>query len=646
MNKRDRKLGMDRAISRRDFINGVAAATASGLVPGSTLANMPGTATTGNVADYPPLRSGLRGSHPGSFEVAHQLVWAGRSDWGPVESADSDIYDLVVVGAGVSGLTSAYAFRKQNPDARVLILDNHDDFGGHAKRNEFEIDGKTVIGYGGSQALEDPGHYSEFGRQILSDLGVDPSRFNTAYDHDFFRRHGLGGATFFDARRFGDSRLVRYPLMDYTWYLALVQSSLSAKEAVQQMPLGENARRELLMLLQMKGDHLSDVPAAEQENYLSKISYKDFLTQDLGIRDAELLSMLQGLTCDMAASIEVVPALEIMSYLGLPGLNATALAEMTSTEEPYIYHFPDGNASIARLLVRKMIPRVAPGSTMDDIVLAAFDYSRLDEKDSNVRIRLNSTVVRAVHNGDPQSAKDVDITYVRGDQAFKVKTRSCVMAGYNAMIPHICPELPPKQDVALAYAIKCPIVYTSVLLNNWRAWKKLGIGFFCAPGSYYGVSMLDFPVSIGGYQFSRNPDEPIVVHMERFPKGDDVNASPREQRKAGRRELYATTFETIERETRRQLADALTGGGFDPANDIAAITVNRWGHGYASGYNSKFDPDYGSDNSEQEFPHVVGRARLGRITIANSDAGAAANLETAMDQAHRAVEELSGVWDR
>lgn len=153
MNKRDRKLGMDRAISRRDFINGVAAATASGLVPGSTLANMPGTATTGNVADYPPLRSGLRGSHPGSFEVAHQLVWAGRSDWGPVESADSDIYDLVVVGAGVSGLTSAYAFRKQYPDARVLILDNHDDFGGHAKRNEFEIDGKTVIGYGGRRDL-------------------------------------------------------------------------------------------------------------------------------------------------------------------------------------------------------------------------------------------------------------------------------------------------------------------------------------------------------------------------------------------------------------------------------------------------------------------------------------------------------------
>jgi spermidine dehydrogenase len=618
----------------------VAAATASGLVSGSTFANMPG-AVSASAGEYPPLRSGLRGSHKGSFEIAHQLVWAGREDWGRIDSS-AETYDLVVVGAGISGLASAYTFSRQNPGARVLILDNHDDFGGHAKRNEFEINGKTVISYGGAQALERPGEYSAFGKQILSDIGVDPARFNTAYDREFFRRHGLCGATFFAAQRYATNRLVRYPLMDYTWFLPLAESPLSVKEGVQQMPLGENARRELLMLLEMKGDRLSPVPADQQEDYLSRISYKDFLARHLGIHDSELLSALQGLTCDESVSIEVMPALDIMVYLGLPGLNATALAGITATREPYIYHFPDGNASIARLLVRKMIPRAAPGSTMDDIVLAPFDYSRLDEKDSDVRIRLNSTVVRAVHNGDPHTAEDLSITYVRGGQAFKVTARSCVMAGYNAMIPRICPELPARQGAALALAVKCPIVYTSVLLNNWRAWKKLGIGFFCAPGSYYAVSMLDFPVSMGGYEFSHNPDEPIIVHMERFPKGDDMNASPREQYKAGRRELYATSFETIERETRSQLADALVGGGFDAARDIAAITVNRWGHGYASGYNFKFDPDYQAN----QYPHEIGRTRLGRITIANSDAGAKATLDAALDQAQRAIEELHGVWDR
>jgi spermidine dehydrogenase len=641
MDEQDRKLGMDRAITRRDFINGVAVATASGLLAGASPAGARSSAAV-NAGNYPPLRGGLRGSHPGSFEAAHQLVWEGRSDWGRVEAAETRVYDLVVVGAGISGLASAYVFGRQHPGARVLVLDNHDDFGGHAKRNEFAINGRTVLGYGGSQALQEPGLYSESSKRILAELGVDPARFDTAYDHGFLRRHGLGGATFFDEPHFGTNRLVPFSLMDYTWFVPYVASPLSAKEAVRQMPLGDDARRQLLMLLEANGDRLRGIPAAEQQAYLSGISYRDFLERHLGVGDAQLLAVLQGLTCDEAASIEVVPALDLMSYVGLPGLKATALADMNSTLQPYIHHFPDGNASIARLLVRKMIPRVAPGSTMDDVVLAAFDYSRLDDSGSDVRIRLNSTVVRVVHNGDPRTAKDLAVTYVRDGQAFGVTARSCVMAGYNAMVPHICPELPERQHAALAQAVKCPIVYTSVLLGNWRAWKKLGIGFFCAPGSYHAVSMLDFPVSMGGYQFSRSPDEPIIVHMERFPKGDDMNASPREQHKAGRRELYATSFEDIERATRRQLADALAGGGFDPASDIAAITVNRWGHGYANGYYPGFDPDYQAG----EFPHEVGRARLGRITIANSDAGASATLDTALDQAQRAVDELRGVWDR
>jgi spermidine dehydrogenase len=304
--------------------------------------------------------------------------------------------------------------------------------------------------------------------------------------------------------------------------------------------------------------------------------------------------------------------------------------------EPYIFHFPDGNASIARLLVRKMIPRVADGSTMDDIVLANFDYSKLDDDESNVRIRLNSTIVNVEHDGSPENAKYVSATYIRDGKAYRARGRSCVMAGYNAMIPYICRELPPAQDEALAQAIKAPIIYTSVLLNNWRAWTKLGVGYFSSPGAYYAVSMLDFPVSMGGYAFSANPDEPIIVHMERFAKGNDPNASPREQRLAGRRELYTTSFETIERETRKELAGALAGGGFDPAEDIAGITVNRWGHGYAYGH----DPLFDAKRTDSDYFNVIGRRRLGRISIANSDAGAAATLDTAIDEAHRAVAEI------
>ena len=632
MNLSDKELGMDRSISRRDFLNGAAAVTTVSALPGGAFAASTEAAAVG----YPPGRTGSRGNHPGSYEVAHQLLWQGRQDQGPVQDAEPGVYDLVVVGAGLSGLSAAYFYRQQHPDARVLLLDNHDDFGGHAKRNEFELDGRTILSYGGTQSLEDPGAYSAVIKDLLADLGVDTKRFETAYDHEFFRRNDLASATYFDSANFGSDRLVRYPLMDYTMFLALAPTSLDAKDAVAQMPLGENAARELLRLLEARGNRVTDIPASEQEEYLWRISYRDFLERHMGITDPEVFALYQGLTVDSSASIEVSSALGVMGYSGFPGLQATALSQYEDVAEPYIFHFPDGLASIARLLVRDMIPRVAAGTTMDDIVLAKFDYSNLDEEDSNVRLRLNSMVVRAEHEGSPEDSKQVAVTYVKDGEVYRVRGKHCVMAGYNAMIPHICPELPAGQREALAFGIKSPIVYTSVLLRNWRAWKKLGIGFFASPGAYYAVSMLDFPVSMGGYTFSANPDEPIIVHMERFPTGDKLHATPREQRLAGRRELFATSYETIERETRRQLAGALAGGGFDPAEDIAGITVNRWGHGYSYRYNPKFDSGYG----EGEYPHIIGRQRLGRITIANSDAGASASINAAIDQAHRAIKEI------
>lgn len=628
----DKELGMDRSISRRDFLDGAAAITAASAIPRGVFADNSESATAG----YPPLRTGLRGSHPGSYETAHELVWQGRKDWGRVRETESDVYDLVVVGAGLSGLSAAYLCRQEHPDARILILDNHDDFGGHAKRNEFELDGRTFLSYGGSQALQDPGSYGASTKKLLVDLGIDTKRFETAYHHDFFHRNGLASGTYFNGEIFGHDRFVSYPLMIYTMFLPLAEPSLDVRDAVSQMPLGEGARRELLHLLEARGDQLTDMPASEQEDYLWQISYREFLVRHMGITDPEIFALYQGLTVDSSASIEVSSALGVMGYSGFPGLQATALADHDDVAEPYIFHFPDGNASIARMMVRSMIPDVADGTTMDDIVLAKFDYSKLDQSDSDVRLRLNSMAVRVEHVGSPDRSKQVSVTYVKGGDAYRVRGRHCVMAGYNAMIPNICPELPADQRAALAFGVKSPIIYTSVLLKNWRAWKKLGIGFFSAPGSYYAVSMLDFPVSMGGYNYATNPDEPIVVHMERFPKGDLPEGTPREQILAGRRELFATPYETIERETRRQLAGALAGGGFDPAEDIAGITVNRWGHGYAYRYNRKFDTGYESG----PYPHVIGRKKFGRITIANSDAAAGASVNAAVSQAHRAISEI------
>jgi spermidine dehydrogenase len=428
--------------------------------------------------------------------------------------------------------------------------------------------------------------------------------------------------------------------MDYSGFLQPAPTELSAKEAVAQMPLGENAKRELLQLLEIRENRLPHVSASKQERFLRRLSYRDLLTQYLGVTDPEVLSLFQGLTTDMGTSIEIASALGVTSYIGLPGLNGTALADYESLEEPYIHHFPDGNASIARLLVRSMIPRVAPGTTMEDVVLAPFDYDRLDEADSKIRLRLESTVVRVEHDGAPDTAKRVGVTYVRGGQAYRVWGRSCVLAGYNSMIRHLCPELSEIQRDALALSVKSPIIYTSVALRNWHAWKKLRLGYAASPGSYYAIMFLEYPVNLGGYRFAENPDDPIVVHMERFPKGNDFTASEPDQLRAGRYEMYSTPFETVERKTRSQLAGMLSAGGFDPAKDIAAITVNRWAHGYANGYS----PPAGSEYESATPPHVIGRKRFGRIAIANSDADARANVDSAVSQAHRAVEELGSAY--
>jgi len=636
MRSRDRNLGMDRTISRRDLLHGMGALAAGALC---TQHNPLFAQEHTGAAGYPPALTGFRGSHVGSFEVAHQLTRTGRRDWGTIQRPDSETYDLAVVGGGFSGLAAAHFFLKEKPKARILILDNHDDFGGHARRNEFQVGGRTLIGYGGNQTLEAPSGYPDVVKGLLRDLGVDIERFDTAYDQGFYKRNGLGPGIHFNRENWGVDRIVPFDLGPLS-YLPLALSALSPREAVAQMPISEPARREFLRLLVNDRDQIPEIPTNAKAEYLYTLSYRDFLGKHLNIREPEVFAVLQDLTSDSGVGIEATPAFDAIDYAGLPGWDAAGLPDSCESE-PYIHHFPDGNASIARLLVRGMIPAVAPGTTMEDVVTARFDYSKLDRADSPVRLRLESTVVAVEHDGDPVSAKHVLVTYVRGGSAYRVNTRSCVLACDNAMIPYLCPELPAPQSEALAYQVKTPMLYTTVALRNWQAWKKLGIGAAVAPGSYHINAMLDFPVSLGGYSFARDPDDPITVHMERFPHRSNQGLTLREQNRIGRREMLTTSFETIERNIRSQLTGMLAAGGFDPARDIEGITVNRWPHGYAyTWYNPLFDPVY-EDDDDERYPHMRARKRFGRIAIANADAGANAMFETAVEQGHRAVTELT-----
>ena len=675
----DAKLGMNSPISRRDILHGLGALSAGALASGP-LALFSGKVFSGNVFSgetpsgeafaksdsnsltentsstkhvYPPSSTGMRGNHPGSFEVTHQLGREKKRNWGPILKPDSQLYDLVIVGAGISGLSAAHFYQKKHPDARILILDNHDDFGGHAKRNEFKVGDHTLIGHGGSQTLQEPSDYSTVVKELLDDIGVEVKKFDKAYDSTFYKRNKLGAGLHFNKEKWGVDRIVPINIGPFTGYLPMAPSALSIKEAVAEMPISDGAKVEFQRLLELKEDQISEIPVSDKKKYLKSITYKKFLSKHMNITEQHVFDVLQDVASDFGVGIDAVAAFQAMSYAGLPGGNACGL-EDEEESEAYIHHFPDGNASIARLLVRKMIPDVADGNTMEDIVTAKFDYSALDpdnDQDNDqdnfqnkalVRLRLNSTVTSVQHQGEPNSAEKITVTYIKNGQAYQVQAKGCVLACNNPIIPYLCPEMPQAQREALDFGEKTPILYTSVALRNWQAWENMNIGAVISPGSYHINAMLDFPVSLGDYKYTQSSDKPVIVHMERFPHVNNKGKTPREQHRLGRHELITTSFETIERNVRNQLVSMLGESGFDPARDIVGITVNRWAHGYAYWYKSLFDTVY-DDRDDARYPHMIARKPFGRITIANSDSGAKAMLESAVEQGHRAVNELKNL---
>jgi spermidine dehydrogenase len=608
----DKDLGLATSITRRDFLNGV-------LVSGATLATTP--LRGAKAANYPPALTGLRGSHVGSFEAAHALALEHKQFASDATVVDGE-YDLVIVGAGISGLAAAFYYREKHPRTRILLLDNHDDFGGHAKRNEFAAPGGQLIGYGGSQSIDGPAHYSAVAKQLLVTLGIDTQRFYAAFDQKFYSDLGLSRGIHFAAGPFTRNTIVQSRLAE-------ARPSAAALAAFPVTPRG----RADLERLYSEADFLPGRSTQQRLELLRRTSYLDYLRNTVGVGDetATLLKNIPnpfwGLNYDALSALEGYR----LGQPGFSGLPFDAVDNPYPEDEPYIFHFPDGNASIARSLVRTLIPAVAPGHTMEDVVTARFDYTRLDESAARLRIRLNSTALRV-----QPGAAGVIVTYARGGVLERVRGRQCVLACYNAMIPYLLPELAEEQRSALAEAVRTPLVYTNVVLRNWQSFAAAGIDQFYCPTGYYPFGMLDFPVSLGSYRFPQSPNEPIVVHMSRAPVPGDGRRDV-DQFRAGRYELLATTFEQLELETRRQLTGMLGGYGFDAARDIAGMTINRWPHGYAREYNELFDA-----SPEVVTPFWI-RARqpFGAISIACSDAQGKAYAYAAIDAGHRAVNDLA-----
>lgn len=640
-------------ITRRDFINGALvgmgglAAAHMGFIKLAHAFEAEAVPLPQGAEYYPPSWTGMRGSHPGSFERAHELAREGRDDWGGVSETGEE-YDLIVVGGGASGLAAAYFFQQEHDGkAKVLILDNHDDFGGHAKRNEFESGGKRRMTYAGSQGFDNIANWTDDMWDLLDELGIDLDEFETKnYDHSWFKRHGLKGGVYLDAATWGRDHMIEADLGDLAPVMpGLGEGNKNYKALFAKTPLSDAAKEELVKLYEENGASTVIRNLDEADPDYDTYPYDSFLKTYWGISEAETFRFLRKLPTDENGVGSDTLSLSEGIAAGMPGTVALGrkygMTEKADPNDPgYAHHFPDGNGGFCRAVVHALVPGVAPdvakGEAAGDLITAHFDYSALDKADNATRIRLASTAIEVKHVGNPIDAEQVAVTYINGGTAHRAHAENVVMACWNMIIPFVCPDLPEAQKEALSLNVKIPYVFTNVMVKNWRAIKASGIGAAYCPTSYYHLLQSEYPVNMGEYKATENPDEPMPITLIRVSVPDETGMEPRDQFRQGRMEILATEFEEYEAQAYDQLNGMFGAHGFDAKRDVEAITVNRWPHGYSYTYFGMFD----KGDTIASGPHITARKRFGRIAIANSDAGADSWLDVGVMQGLRAVREL------
>lgn len=627
---------MKNEITRRDYLNGVAlllAGTAVGCGIGSEQET---TAPSPSLPEgyYPPTLTGMRGSHEGSYEAMHELAWAGIK---PAEFTDLDEeYDLVIVGAGISGLASAYFYQQQaGSDKRILILDNHDDFGGHAKRNEFSHNGRMFLGGGGTGNFEDAKNYSPEAKRLVSELGFDLDKLRQAqlpvgFNAPFTDENSIGMYTNRDT--YGADSIV-----PGAWMVGW-QGMGNYRENIEALPLPAEEKATLIGFIEGTIELKKPLPEGDILKTMKSIDYQTFATEYVGLskQTTKLFEPFLRVTfCTGTDSISILEGIKsglpALSVLGEDAITALMSSGFAFEGVDFVY-LPDGMATLTRQIVRRLIPGVAPGDTIDDLIDARFDYQQLDKAGQSVRIRLNSPVVNVANTSDG----GVTVSYIQDGKSLRVKAKGSILACYNGVIPHLCPEMPEEQKANVSYGVKSPLLAVNILLRNSQPFIDGGAEVYLCPNDYFGLVTRSFSVNVGNYKAPVDADEPMVLYMMTSPMiENDGSLTSRDIYRLARHELLTKSFEEFEQIIRDQLSGLLSGTDFDADRDILAITLNRWSHGYAYGYLDLYDPEW----PEGEAPHELGRIPVGRLSIAGSDSEAHSYVNGAVDAAWRAVKE-------
>ena len=623
VSKIDKELGLDKSITRRDFVYGSSLMLAGTLVGGNESLNASVNSLNdysfdvsanwygpGGIGDY----AKSHGNTPELIKTAHQIRSGKFSNQEKMAIDTNEEFDLVVVGGGFSGLSAAYHFNRLNPSGRVLILDNHPIFGGEAKRNDFIVNGVHISGPQGS---------NDFG---LPSLDGGPDDYFTALNmpREFNYTEPTGSAV--------DMRI---PIDNYD-YLTWQERSYDVghffdgaatpwvkdvwESGLQSTPWSKEVQAAFQRVRSIEGSKQTD-------QWLDTVTLKSYYEKNLGLPPEviafydPIMASIIGLGCDGISAYWG-------KYFDMPGFKKPDLYDAG-----YLQSFPGGNAGIARHFVKKLNPEAIEGKSFEEILFGKINFAKLDHADKTVRMRLNSTVVAVEHISEISNKEHVQITYANGEVLSRLKAKTVVMASGGWVNRHVLKDMPDSYHSAYAKFGHSPVLVANVALTNWRFLERLGVAAALWNGGFGFTCNIRRPMIVDGQSQPLDPDKPIVMtfYAPIFKSG----LSRKNQGIIGRAELLGTSFADYERQIREQMTAMFSAGGFDPVKDIAGIILNRWGHAYVN-------PDLGfmfGDNNELSAPDVI-RQPYGRIAIGHSELRGHQYWNGAAGEGRRAVEAL------
>jgi spermidine dehydrogenase len=689
-----------RGISRRQFLDGAAISAAGMAVaaasPGLTGAQAATIARTGGGSAlppgyYPPRSTGITGQPNNVISSVMKIdglpnpTDVHSSEGGPGIKQPAfntgETFDVVVVGAGISGLSAAKYYQDRfGPGARILLVDPLPDFGGHAHRNEFHTRDATtgsdvmMLRYGGAINFDSPGSWSETsgalldvppsqaGLDILDYLGVDLRNFPSTSGPGIPGSAGLSAHLLFPREEWGTDSVHRGRFEPNTaagWqaYANRLPYDQAARDAIVRIQTDQSTDWIGLR-------HGTSMTPAQRLHLLTTISYKQWLMDYLGAPEQAIREYQRGSHGLLGAGAQVVSAADCY-MLGRPGFSAANLlpdpTEVADAGFPGIGRtpqmdnrtgtdlpgrsFPDGNASVARLLVSRLIPAAFPDGApgQEDVVTARCDYQQLDQQSSRVRLRLNSLVYRVVPGGVGGGMAKVEYQDTNTGAASFVLARHVVMACWHRVTAQVVQGLPQRQVDDLSYARKVPLIYARASLNNWRAFADAGINSISPRGN---SQFWDSISLAAGQRFGsvygptpNTPDRPALLQFNVVTTGHDTTPQLGAY-EVGRQKLLEMSFDDLENSLYDMIDRTVNakGGDFDPERDIDEIMINRWNYGYAHELTSLWDPSVYGAYADQ--PQRRAKEPFRNIAIANADSQAFAYFHSAVQEGYRAVQDL------